>query len=369
MIAKMSGSGVLATLAMVAAIYFGSTVLIPILLAYFLFILLDPLAGWGERRRISRKVSAPIAILVFVGITGLVGWGGYGTFATLTQQLPQYSQKIRGLVSSFQSKANTIQKGTSTFLPKSPTNEDIQKVEVVKQAGGEGWTGFLLHGLNSVFAAVTTALLVPILTLFFLLEKSYLGKRLGAALEPGVSLESIKHDITQMVRGFFLGNLVVGTITAVGFLILFSVLHLENPVALAIFSGFINLIPIIGAVLGGLLPAIQAILQFDTAGPVLIIMGSPVLLHFFVANVIMPKVVGSRINVNASAATIGLIFWGWSWGGLGLLLAIPLMALVRSFLSVKPATRAWADLIAESPSGPVTRLSLSLQSKKMKRAS
>ena len=363
MMAKTDGTHILAALAAAAAIYLGSTMLIPILLACFLFVLLDPLANWGEHRRIPRKVSAPVLILLFMGISGLIGRGGYGTFATLTQQLPQYSQKIRGLVSSVQKKADTLQKGTDTLLPKSPPKDDVQKVEVVQQPGGDSWTRFLLGGLNSVFAIVTASVLIPILALFLLLEKSYLGSSLSAALGPNFSLEPIHREISQMVRGFFLGNLVVGAITSVGFFILFSILHLENRLALAIFSGFVNLIPILGAVLGALLPAVQAVLQFDTAGPVLIILVTSVLLHFFVANVVIPKVVGTRINVNATAATIGFIFWGWCWGGVGLLLAVPLMALVRIFLAAKPATRAWANLIAESPNGPVTRLSLSLQSK------
>ncbi len=151
----------------------------------------------------------------------------------------------------------------------------------------------------------------------------------------------------------------VGLATSGGFFLLFSVLGLDNRVALSIFSGFVNLVPIVGALLGAVLPLAQCVLQFDTFGLSLVVIGSSIFLHFFVANFVMPKVVGSRINVNASSATIGLIFWGWMWGAIGLLLAIPLTALIRIFLASMPSSRKWSNLISESPMGAVTRISIS----------
>jgi putative permease len=129
-------------------------------------------------------------------------------------------------------------------------------------------------------------------------------------------------EISEMVKGFFVGNLIVGTFTALGFYVIFLILQLENRFALAVFAGFINLIPVIGSILGGLLPALQTFMQFSSATPTIIVMSGSIFLHFFIANFIMPKVVGSKINVNSTASTIGLLFFGWLWGATGLLLAI-----------------------------------------------
>ena len=155
-----------------------------------------------------------------------------------------------------------------------------------------------------------------------------------------------------MVRGYFLGNLVVGVVATAGFYVVFSFIGLENRLALSLFAGFLNLVPILGAFIGAVLPAAQALLQFDGFDGIFVILIASTVIHFVVNNVIIPKMVGSRINVNATAATLGLIFWGWLWGGLGLLLAIPLTALIRIFLASLPTSAAWSNLIAESPESP-----------------
>jgi predicted PurR-regulated permease PerM len=343
------GISMLATIAVFAIFYFLKAVVLPIILSYLLYVLIDPLASWAERKKISRNWSSSVLVLLVVAISGLIGLGGYTTFAQLGEQIPQYSEKIKNSISSVQAKIAKLEAGGNTFVPKAETKENIQKVEVVEKMG-KSLTSALLHGIDSLFEGLTICLFIPMLALFFLLDKPYLLKQLRNALEPRVSLDLVGKEISEMVRSFFLGNLVVGLVTAIGFYIIFLILKLNNGLALALFAGFVNLIPVIGSILGGLLPALQTFMQFSSPVPTLIVMGGSIFLHFFIANFIMPKVVGSRINVNASAATMGLIFWGWLWGPVGLLLAIPFTALVRIFLSTKPSLQPWADLLSEKKS-------------------
>lgn len=354
-----NGILVLATLAVIASSYFASVILVPISLSFFLFVLLEPWVDWFARKRIPRNLTAPFVVLLFLGIVSLFGWAGYGTSARLLHHLPEYAEKIRTQMASVQGKVRAIQKNT-TLLPKDSNHKDVQKVEIVEHFGGS-WMEYLFRGLNSIFGLASSVLLIPILTTFLLLEKSYLARQLRIAIEPKFSLDFLANEVNQMVKGFFWGNLLVGLVTTIGFLLLFLALGIENEVALSLFSGFLTLIPILGAFLGAVLPMAQCFLQFDSASPLLIVTGSSIFLHFFVANLIMPKVIGSRINVNATAATIGLIFWGWMWGGVGLLLAIPLTALIRIFFACQPSTLPWSNILAENPMGPLTRLSFSTQ--------
>jgi AI-2 transport protein TqsA len=138
---------------------------------------------------------------------------------------------------------------------------------------------------------------------------------------------------------------------------------------LALLAGFVNLIPMVGAILGGFFPMLQAFLQFDSVTPAIAIFASSIFLHFFVANFIIPKIVGSRINVNATSATIGLIFWGWLWGPLGLLLAVPLTATIRILLSARKSTEHLGKLIEEASGGEMTRMSFLTETPRNKKAS
>lgn len=346
----MSSLRILAGLGVIAALYFGSFVIIPVILSTFLFLLLDPMVNWAEKKRVPRVVSALLVVVFFMGLAGLAGWGAYSAVGKIAEEVPAYSSKVRKIVASFQKQAQKIEHDTHTLLPKSSTaaSEDVQKVQVVQ--GTDGWTSFMLKGLGSAFGFVANLFLIPILTFLLLLEKNRLVEHFSVAVHSSLRSREVWRQIMQMVHGFFIGNFLVGLGTAVIFFGIFSWIGLESKVALALTSGFLNLIPLAGALLIMIFPLAQALLQFDTAGPFLAIMGSSLFIHLFVANFILPKVIGPRINVNAVAATVGLVFWGWAWGAIGVLLAIPLTALVKIFAATQSHLKPLAYMITEDMS-------------------
>ena len=212
---------------------------------------------------------------------------------------------------------------------------------------GTGWVEFLLRGVNSAMAILAVCFIIPLFTFFLLFEKKHLAAKLHAAVGSEARFNYLSTEIHRMVIGFFVGNLIVGLATSVAFFVTFLFVKLDNPVGMALFAGFVNLIPILGAFLGGVLPAAQAYFKFGVITPGIVIMCVSIFLHFLINNAVLPKVVGSRINVNTSAAILGLIFWGWMWGAVGIVLGVPLTALVRIGLSVRGDTQPWAALLEE----------------------
>jgi predicted PurR-regulated permease PerM len=132
-------------------------------------------------------------------------------------------------------------------------------------------------------------------------------------------------------------------------ILLLLALGMEGAFALGIVSGFLNLIPFLGAVLASVIPLLAATLQFGTAGPFLIIAGTIVTLHLVSANLLIPKLIGSPVNIGPVAATVGMLFWSWLWGGVGLLLAVPLTAFVKLVADCHPALLPISNLLAERP--------------------
>jgi AI-2 transport protein TqsA len=360
-----SAATILAILGAIAALFFASTVLLQLVFSFFLFFLLNPIVEWAGTKRISRKVSSIAIVLLALLLTGVTVWGSYGAISSLAEEIPQYTTKIKKTIKLLQGQADEIQKNTADVMPQNGSPGHIQKVEVVEQLGG-GTDQAVLHGVGSVFELLAAAFLVPILVLFLLLEKPHLKSAVFQAVPPSFRAGYVGKELSEMITGFFFGNIVVGLGTAAGFYALFTYLHLDNRLLLALLAGFVNLIPMVGAVLGGLFPMLQAFLQFDTVSPAVTIFASSIFLHFFVANFIIPKIVGSRINVNATSATIGLIFWGWLWGPLGLLLAVPLTATIRILLSARKSTEHLGRLIQEDSAGEMTRMNFLIQAAQKK---
>jgi predicted PurR-regulated permease PerM len=94
-------------------------------------------------------------------------------------------------------------------------------------------------------------------------------------------------------------------------------------------SGLLNMVPYIGAVMAWLPAFLMALAKWNTFGKFLEIAGVLTGIHVFAQNLIAPKLVGRRVRLNAVAITVALLFWGWVWGAMGLILAIPITAALR----------------------------------------
>jgi predicted PurR-regulated permease PerM len=125
-------------------------------------------------------------------------------------------------------------------------------------------------------------------------------------------------------------------------------LKIQGALVLGIISGFLNLIPFLGVVLAVLVPMGAALLQFSTVGACAMILLTVVVLHIISANFLIPMIIGSRVNIGPVAATAGILFWGWLWGLMGILLAVPLTAFVKIVADSHPSLIHISSLLAES---------------------
>ena len=346
----MTAIRVLAGLATLAALYFGSSIFIPLIGGFFLFFLLDPIVVFLEKKNVPRALSSlGLVILSFV-VSGFLIWTLYGAVANVAKEVPSYSKKLSGIVDTLRKRADLIKSGTQQVIPE-VTKDDVQKVEVV---GGEmgSVTGVALRGLGTIFDVLTTALFIPLITLFVLWEKKHLSEVIRQVLASSFNLTHIRIETTKMLKAFFGGNLIIGVVMAIILAVEFSILGLKNSVSLGVLSGFLNLIPLLGPLISIVLPLIAALLQFNTPAPFIVIVGTVAFLHLFITNFVIPKIVGRHVNVNATASTLGLLVWGWLWGAVGLLLAVPLMAMIRIVLEANPPTEKVSRLLADSGEDP-----------------
>jgi predicted PurR-regulated permease PerM len=134
--------------------------------------------------------------------------------------------------------------------------------------------------------------------------------------------------ISKMIKAFMLGNLLIGAFVAAISTIVFFALGLPNALVLGVLSGYLSLVPYLGVVLA-MIPPVLAALGQETTPEILVIVLTILGLHLFAINVLYPKVLGRRLQLNPLAVTIALLFWGWLWGAWGLILAIPLTAAMK----------------------------------------
>jgi predicted PurR-regulated permease PerM len=337
--------GVIVLVLLMAFCFFASSLCITLLLAAFLAILVDPAVSRLERWHIPRSASAGIIIIAGMLSFCFLTYASYSRISDIVETMPQYADRIRDVMRPFNQKIARVQETAGSLNPEA----SAKKVAEVKIKEPPSWPSYIIRGVGPVWGAVIIIGVVPFLMFFNLIRKEQMNQSLRNSLGTTIDVPQFVGRVTSMVRGFAAGNLIIGSAMAAVTVLVLVVLKIQGAVVLGIVSGFLNLIPFLGVVLAVLVPCAAALLQFNTAGPLAIILLTVVCLHIISANFMIPKIIGSRVSIGPVAATAGILFWGWLWGLIGILLAVPLTAFVKIVADCHPSLIHVSNLLAESP--------------------
>jgi predicted PurR-regulated permease PerM len=333
--------------------FFASTVCITILLSAFLAILVEPLVTRLEGWNLPRAASAALVVLSGICLIGVLIYISYDKADEFVEDFPMYASKIRGAVEPITEKVERLQQSANNLNPV-PAKQRPREVHINNQPG---WPSYMIRGLSSVWGAVIVAAVVPFLVFFLLVRKEHIYTWFGEAFGSRMDVPGFVTRVNAMVRTFVVGNLIVGAISAAVLVGVLLGLRMQGAVALGVAAGLLNTIPYLGGFLAAAIPLLAGTLQFSSAGPFIIIGVTALTLHLLSANLLIPKLVGSRVNVDPVAATVGILFWGWLWGAMGVVLAIPLTAFVRLVAETRPSLIYFGNLLAVKPK-PVPRWAL-----------
>jgi predicted PurR-regulated permease PerM len=189
----------------------------------------------------------------------------------------------------------------------------------------------LVHIIGSLSGLVLEVTFVPFLVFFMLAEKQEVWHS-TLQLFPVSRRTSVKEtleDLRDVLRDYLVGMSLMTLIVIAASSVFFWAMGLDYPVLTGIVSGLLNMVPYFGAVLSWLPPFLIALANLHSAAPYALIAGVLMAIHMLANNLLAPALVGKKVRLNALSITIALLFWGWIWGGMGLLLAIPLTAALR----------------------------------------
>jgi predicted PurR-regulated permease PerM len=318
---------VVAVIAVVGLIYLLKIVLVTTLTAMLLAFAMEPLVNQLRRIRVPRAVGALVAVLLMLAVAGSLTHFFYSRAVDFATQLPQYSGKIRSGVAGFRAQTSKIEESTrsviaSPKLEKKPVPVEIQESPGLSRiiSAGSGTVGDVLLAIS----------FVPFLVFFMLTWKDHVHSntvRLFPKEHRLVAHRTVAR-ISEMIRSFITGNVVIGVANAVISAVVFWRLGIPYFYFLGAISGFVSLIPYLGVFLALLPPLAAGIGILDKTG-VLTVFVTVIGLHIVTTNVIFPKIVGKRLRLNPLAVTLALLFWAWIWGAMGLILAVPLVAMAK----------------------------------------
>jgi predicted PurR-regulated permease PerM len=337
-------TGILVLL-LLAFCFFASSVCITVVLAGFLAILVDPAVRALEKLWIPRFFAAALVVVTGVLAFALLIYSSYGKLTTFADQFPMYTSRIADAISPISRKIERVQDSAGK-LDHAASPRKVPEVQIRQSTS---WANYLVRGVGSAWGAVIVAGVVPFLMFFMLLARDKIFFCLETIFGQKINVDQFASRLTGMVRSYAAGNLIIGIILSAVSILVFWQVGLTPAVTLGLISGALNLIPFLGILIALVVPLMAGVFQFHSAGPFIVISVTIIALHMIATNFLIPRFVGSRLDVGPVAATIGFLFWGWLWGVSGLLLAVPLTAFVKLLADSNPSLAHLSNLLAREP--------------------
>jgi predicted PurR-regulated permease PerM len=310
----------------IAFCYWASTVLVTVVVAVLMAYFLDPVVNWLEDWHVPRALGALIVVLGTLCLLMILVWTLIVRIDQFGADWPNYREPLQKVAAAVEKKLETFESHVSEIEPGKKTGQQIVAV-----AESHPVRNALLSRLSSLEAVFLSATFVPFL-LFFMLAAKRQVWHATMQLFPATERTRVKQtlaEVTLVLRSYVVGTALVGLILVFASWMFFLSIGLEFPFLAALASGLFNLIPYLGVVLSWFPPIIIGLKQFHHVDKFIGIMVMMTFLHLVAANLLMPALVGWRVRLNALALTVALLFWGWLWGGMGLILAVPITAVIK----------------------------------------
>jgi predicted PurR-regulated permease PerM len=369
-----AGVTILAVAAIIALLYFGRVFFITMVVAITIAFLLDPLLTPFLKLRMPRAVASFIVCAIALLALYLFGLGLYTQVSGLVEDLPTFSLRMNELVDSAAARVDDVEKRTyQVMIPKRfqevpppgiPAPENGRKRRGSKAAEIQGppqipevrihteptpLLTYLYGYIRSFYDVLLMASFVPFLVYFMLSWRDHM-RRSFLYLFTGSERQVVGKSwqgVADMVRAYVIGNFILGLMLASISCIFFFLIHLPYWPLVGPLSGFLSLVPYVGLPMA-MAPALAAgLIVYNQPAIYVMIAVVVAVLHLVAMNLLYPKVVGSRVHLNPLVVTVALMFWGTIWGGIGLLLAIPITAGIKAVCDNVTSLHGYGRLLGD----------------------
>lgn len=359
---------VLALTSAVALLYFGRVFFITLAIAIIIAFLLEPVVLLFMRMRLPRGMASFVVCTIALLGMYLAGLAMYSQISSLAEELPTYSERINLLTDTAASRVDEFEKKTiETLMPKRFQEKQQEQIvatarnkkkgplppptiqEVRIKAEPTPLLSYVYAYVSSFYNVLLMASFVPFLVYFMLSWRDHLRRSFLYLFEgqhrhiAGKSWESV----AEMARAYVLGNFFLGLLLGTASAVFFFFMGLPYWPLVGAVSGFLSLVPYVGLPLAMAPPLVSAVAVTTNPTAYVLIGGVVGVFHLLALNLLYPKLVGSRVHLNPLAVTIALMFWGTLWGGIGLLLAIPITAGIKAVFDNIGSLQPYGKLLGD----------------------
>jgi predicted PurR-regulated permease PerM len=308
-----------------ALLYLLRGMLLPFVVGLMVAYLLNPMVDRLERWRLGRGLGSALVLGVFFAfLTGVLIWLVpllVEQITGLVRSAPDYLQSLRRIINARLATSSKPIPAVGTLLQ---ANGDKLLEVAVAVLGGLWHSGMVLVGTLSLL------FITPLVAFYCLRDWHHIQQHVKdlLPLEHKEVICTQLYKIDQVLSGYLRGQTLVCLIMACYFGFALSLAGLDYGLLIGVIAGLLTFIPYVGSAIGAVTSIGMAIVQFDGVQPVLLVAGLFALGQLFEGNVLTPRIVGERVGLHPVWVIFGMLAGGTLLGMVGVLIALPLSAVV-----------------------------------------
>ncbi|MES2881273.1 MAG: AI-2E family transporter [Bacteroidota bacterium] len=319
----------------------GSGVITPIVMAFFLSIMLLPVYRFLRKLKLPETLAIFLSILLLLIIIGGLVWFFSSQLSMLISDFPQIKKNVQAHLASL---SEWIHQKTNLTTAKQVQLLNDQNEKMLNWASG--LLGGAASSLSSVFIFIG---LMPIYIFLMLFYKNLLLRFvfLWFPKEGHAKVEDVMRESQIIIKSYLLGLLIQITYITVllgGILFLIGIKH---AILIGAIFAILNLIPYVGALIGNIIGVLLTLSSSQELWPVFVVLGVIALVQFLDNNILMPRIVGSKVKINALATIIGVIVAGAIAGVSGMFLSLPIIAVLKIVFDRTENLKQWGVLFGD----------------------
>lgn len=330
---------ILSVIAVTAALYVLHSILVPLVLAGFLAVIFKPVVHLVRRFGLPSWVGIVVVLIVaagaIYGVSIIVSWG----VQSAIEKGPEYAGKLKSVILQAQHMAGTIGGRLGE-----PAFKHLDRIVTAEQAlqMASSWVGMAI-------SIIGDGALVLLFLIFMLLGGENFPRKLAAAFSgSSMDLVGVYQTLNDRVLKYLRIKTLINLATGIIVYAVLALFGVDFAAVIALLAFFFNYIPNIGSFIMTVIPGTIAALQFDNIGYALIIVAVLIVVQNLIGNVAEPKIMGDHLDLSPVVVLFSLVFWGWMWGVVGMVLSVPIMAILKTVMEQFPTTKPLAILMGSA---------------------
>lgn len=323
---------ILATAAVLLGLFWGSSFLIPLVIALIVWNILGAVVEGFERLGFPRWLAMILSFTLVGLVCTFVFQVISGQIDAVIAAWPEYVKRVEALIAQA---AMAVGPDIAGEVREFLTHMDFAQP-----------IGSILGSAQSFFVSFA---LVVIYVAFLFVEARHVPEKISAIFGVGADADNVSEIFSSMsssLRRYFGIKTVMSIVTGLGSYVILKYVGLDFPETWAFLIFLLNFIPNVGSTVAVLLPAMLALVQFDVIWPFAVIAIALASLQLVVGNILEPMFLGRTLNLSPFVVILSLVFWGMIWGVVGMFLAVPITVFILIVCQYMPSWRWVAVLLS-----------------------